>query len=168
MNATSHIVTMSPEAQAQLTHSNVLARRSLPERIKRSAQAEDAGAPAAGSVYSANAYMLLVSRQENMMRRGAIDERTLDELRTHIAQHLAVLPEHGRQTVQSLPGYTQVGADRFARLPESLVRALRGTAQAPDKAQAALEFMKQPAFVAYMRNEPRNRLYSAHGVLRAS
>lgn len=164
MNATSHVVTMSAEAQAQLAHSHVLARRSVPERLKPNAKAEDAGAPMAGSVYSPNAYMLLVSRLENMIARGQMDERTLEQLRTHIAQHLAALPEHSRQTIRALEGYTQIGAESFQRLPETLTRAVRQA----DKSGAALTFMKQPEFVAYMRNEPSNRLYSPRGLLRAS
>ena len=164
MNATTHVVQTSAEAQAQLAHSNVLAQRRLPERAKRAQPGEQSQATAAGSVYASNAYMLLISRIENMVRRKEIDPSTLDQLRSHIAQHLTVLPERSRQTIQGLEGYGQLGAETFAGLPNTLVRALRNS----DKAGPALEFLKQPAFVAYMRNEPKNRLYSAQGILRAS
>ena len=164
MYPTTHVVTTSQEASAHLSHPNVLAHRRVPERVKRQGAGEETGTSGPGSVYAPNAYMLLISRLENMVRRNQIDPRTLDQLRSHIAQHLAGLPEHGRQTVQAIDGYAQLGAEKFARLPEVLMRDLRN----PHKAQAALEFLKQPAFVAYMRDEPANRLYSAQGVLRAS
>lgn len=164
MNAASHVVTTSPEAKAQLAHSNVLAHRHAPDRAKRPAAGKPSGEATAGSVYSANAYMMMISRVDNMVRRGESDPNTLDELRTHIAQHLAVLPEHSRQTIRALEGYAQLGADTFARLPDTLIRAVSHAEKAP----TALRFMKDPAFVSYMRNEPRHRLYNPNGILRAS
>jgi hypothetical protein len=164
MYPTTHAVATSSEASAHLSHPNVLAQRRVPDKVKRQTSGEEAVANGAGSVYSPNAYMLLISRLENMARRGELDPRTLDQLKTHMAFHLAVLPEHSRLTIQAIEGYAQLGVENLARLPDALVTALGN----PEKAQAALEFLKQPAFAAYMRNEPRNRLYSAQGVLRAS
>jgi hypothetical protein len=157
-------IATSSESQAHLPHGNVLAHQRAVERPKRPAGAKETVGTAAGATYTPNAYMLLLSRLDNMVRRNELDQATLEQLRNHVVQHLALLPAHSRLKIQQLEDYGALGVEKLAQLPDAIVRTLRDHA----KAASAMNFLKQPDFVAYMRDEPRGNLYGANGVLRAS
>ena len=157
-------ITMSSESQAHMPHGNVLAQQRGAERPKRASTDKELAATTSGATYTPNAYMLLLSRLDNMVRRNAVDKATLEQLRNHVVQHMALLPAHSRLKIQQLEDYGVLGVEKLAGLPDAIVRTLRDST----KAVAALNFLKQPDFVAYMRDEPRGNLYSANGALRAS
>ena len=157
-------ITMSAESQTHMPHGNALAKQRGTESPKRAGNGKEAAAATSGATYTPNAYMLLLSRLDSMVRRNDMDKATLDQLRAHVAQHMALLPAHSRLKVQQLEDYGVLGVEKLAGLPDAIVRTLRDST----KAAAALNFLKQPDFVAYMRDEPRGNLYGADGALRAS
>ncbi|MEE8555047.1 MAG: hypothetical protein V3T00_04250 [bacterium] len=164
MYASTSLVTTSAESSAQLPHSNVLAHRRTPEQPKPELSGAQAGVGAEDTSSSPSTYMLLISRVENMIRRNALEQATVDELREHLARNLGTVPESTRQTVRNLREYVSLGVENIAQLADSVIRNLRE----PGRAQAALALLKQPTFVAIMRNEQRMSLYGPRGVLRAS
>lgn len=154
----------SAESSPHLMNSNVLSYRRGAEKLKQDSAGEGQGAGAAGMVYTPSDYLLLVSRLENMVRRGAAHRATLERLRGEIGRQLATLPEAARQRIQGTEEYARLGAEDFAQLPQALMAAL----QDAERSQAALDLLKQPIFAAYMRNEARARVYGPQGVMRAS
>jgi hypothetical protein len=157
-------ISTSAESQAHMPHGNALAKQRGAESPKRAATGKEAAATPSGANYTPNAYMLLLSRLDNMVRRNSVDKATLEQLRNHVVQHMALLPAHSRLKIQQLQDYGALGVEKLAQLPDAIVRTLRDST----KAAAAMNFLKQPDFVAYMRDEPRGNLYGANGVLRAS
>jgi hypothetical protein len=114
--------------------------------------------------YTPSAYALMVSRLESLVNRNAVDEPSLERLRAHIAQRIGALGEESRRALAALADLHGVQAPRATQVPVRLQELLRTPAQAP----TALGLLKDTAFAALMKDQPRVRTYGPQGLMRAS
>ena len=124
------LVTTSADTSTQLSQSNVLAHRRAPERPKPELSVAQAGVGDEDASSSPSTYMLLISRVENMIRRNALEQATVDELRDYLARNLGAAPASTRQTVRNLREYASLGVENIAQLADSVTRNLREPAGA--------------------------------------
>jgi len=164
MYVTSPAATKAAEASGRAPNQNLMLHKRSPER-ELPGNAERARlADLPEGALNPSPYAILVSRLDAMIRRGRLDEATLEHLHQMLHRRVAALGPEAAGAVMALPQVAELNAEKIAQLPRRVRDALRR----PALAQVALDLLKNNVFAAHMKDEPRVTTYNLHGYLRAS
>ncbi|MBI4083688.1 MAG: hypothetical protein HY423_13870 [Candidatus Lambdaproteobacteria bacterium] len=164
MQINSTTVTPGSNTPNRMPDPNVLAYRQNQAPAESNGEGRAIKLEIATPGFAPSAYGLMVSRLESLVNRNAVDEPSLERLRAHIAQRIGALGEDSRRALAALAEAHGVQAPRAAQVPARLQELLRNPAQA----KTALALLKDTAFAALMKDQPRVRTYGPQGLMRAS
>lgn len=164
MQLGSNTVTAGAETSARMPNSDVLLARHAPAKPELQGNKRPRSEAAQEDGFVRSAYLVLVSRLEDMVRNGARDEGSLAELRVLVGKRMAMLTESARQKVQALGEFQATGASTTQHLPNLLDALLRDR----NTAETGFALLKHPLFVSYMKDDRQVVTYGPQGLLRAS
>ncbi len=109
-------------------------------------------------------YMLLISRIDNMMRKGQPEPEPVEQLGRLLMEKIARMTASTRRILAELPQVKALEVEDLTHLP----RAVTDRIQAGDESGAVMDLLRSPVFAAQMKNETRSATYGPQGFLRAS
>lgn len=139
--------------------------RQRPNDRARFAEAAQGSPFATGTVeYVPSGYMVLISRIDNMLRKGRPEREAIEQLSHLLSEKISAMNEHRRRNLQELPPLRALGVDNLVQLP----RSVAGHLHAGTQSDAVLDLLRAPAFAAAIKDESRTTTYGPRGILRAS
>jgi hypothetical protein len=164
MQGVTSTVGKSSETPARPHNPDLLNRQRVLERYDTASRPAGKATGAEEAAFSPSAYLMMISRIENQLRRGATDRPAVDQLSRMLAEKLSILTQRTRRSLLELPEVKTLGVDNLSQLP---VLARSRLSSGEDTAPL-LNLLKTPAFVAAINDEVRTRTYGPQGLLRAS
>jgi hypothetical protein len=152
------------EANLRPQNSDILPRQ---QREEVTGTGEGEGRPAytgEAGVLAPNAYMMLISRIDNMIRKGRPEPRTVEQLARLLGERVQGLMLPARRHLEALPEVQALRVNSLRELPAVIAAHL----EAGTESEALLALLRSPAFAAAMKDESRTATYGPHGMLRAS
>ncbi len=139
--------------------------RQRPNDRARFAEAVQGSPFATGTVeYVPSRYMVLISRIDNMLRKGHPEPEAIEQLSHLLSEKISAMNEHQRRNLQELPPLRALGVDNLVQLP----RSVAGHLHAGTQSDTVLDLLRAPTFAAAIKDESRTTTYGPRGILRAS
>lgn len=109
-------------------------------------------------------YMLLISRIDNMMRKGQPEPEPVEQLGRLLVEKIARMTVSTRRILAGLPQVKALEVEDLTHLPRTVTDRI----QVGDDSGAVMDLLRSPVFAAQMKNETRSATYGPQGFLRAS
>jgi len=109
-------------------------------------------------------YMMLISRIDNMMRRGQVDSEPVDELGSLLTLKISRMPAASRRALVALPEMQALEVENLAHLPLAIARRVFSG----EDTAAVLNLLRNTTFASAIKDETRNTTYGPRGYLLAS
>lgn len=114
-------------------------------------------------------YMLLISRIDNMMRKGQPEPEPVEQLGRLLTDKIARMTASTRRILAQLPQVKALEVDDLVHLPRVVTDRIQDDGiQTGDDAGPVMDLLRSPVFAAQMKDETRTATYGPQGFLRAS